>query len=88
MGAYATEYLRQTASGERRSAEDWNIRQAVERSNRASASTICKIGAQASVPWADEVDYFAADSTLGPSTRTMSETSVNLDTIADYEPRL
>ncbi|TVY31583.1 Ribokinase [Lachnellula subtilissima] len=53
-GAYASNYLRQKTAG------DWNIRAAVVRANKAAAITIEKLGAQAGIPWADEIDRFDA----------------------------
>ena len=53
-GAYASEYLRQREAG------DWNIKQAVDRANKAAALTITKLGAQQGIPWADEIDRFDA----------------------------
>ncbi|KIX02824.1 uncharacterized protein Z518_08767 [Rhinocladiella mackenziei CBS 650.93] len=50
LGCYAADYVRQKAQGE------WNIQQAVQRAHRALACTISRIGAQTSIPWADEID--------------------------------
>lgn len=50
MGVYAAEYLRQKARGE------WNIRDAVARANRAAAHTVCQMGAQEAIPWANIID--------------------------------
>ncbi|KAI0437236.1 Ribokinase-like protein [Xylaria telfairii] len=53
-GAYAASYLRQKAQGQ------WDIRSAVVRSNKAAAITIQAMGAQAGIPWGDEIDNFDA----------------------------
>lgn len=53
-GAYASDYLRQKAAG------GWDIRSAVVRANKAAAMTVMKMGAQAGIPWANEVDQFDA----------------------------
>lgn len=49
-GHYALEYVKQKYRGE------WNIRKAVERGCKAAAKTMEQIGAQESIPWADEID--------------------------------
>ena len=53
-GAYASDYLRQRAKGK------WDIMSAVVRSNKAAALTIQRVGSQAGIPWADEIDGFDA----------------------------
>ena len=55
MGVYATDYLRQKARNE------WDIEQAIIRANRASAQTIRQYGAQATIPWANEIDEFEGE---------------------------
>lgn len=50
VGNYATEYIRQKQLGE------WDISKAVARACKASARTIERLGAQESIPWADETD--------------------------------
>lgn len=50
VGNYATEYIRQTQLGK------WDISKAVSRACKASARTIERLGAQESIPWADEID--------------------------------
>jgi hypothetical protein len=50
VGTYAVEYVKQKQHGK------WDIRAAVERACKASARTIEQLGAQESIPWADEVD--------------------------------
>lgn len=61
-GAYASEYVRQ-----KKLQELWDIEKAVIRACKASALTICTLGAQEGIPWADEVDSFFVDRELGPS---------------------
>lgn len=51
VGNYALEYVRQ-----RQRREEWNIQRAVERGCRAATRTIEQLGAQESIPWADEID--------------------------------
>lgn len=51
IGNYATEYVRQKQLGE------WNICKAVARACKAAARTIERLGAQESIPWADETDH-------------------------------
>lgn len=51
IGNYATEYVRQKQLGE------WNIGKAVARACKAAARTIERLGAQESIPWADETDH-------------------------------
>ncbi|KAI0105090.1 Ribokinase-like protein [Nemania sp. FL0031] len=53
-GAYAAAYLRQKAKGQ------WNIRSAVIRSSKAASIAIQAMGAQAGIPWGDEIDNFDA----------------------------
>lgn len=53
-GAYAAAYLRQKAK------KQWDIRSAVVRANKAAAITIQAMGAQAGIPWGDELDKFDA----------------------------
>lgn len=55
MGVYATDYLRQKARNE------WDIEQAIRRANRASARTTRQYGAQATIPWANEIDEFEGE---------------------------
>jgi len=55
VGVYATDYLRQKARNE------WDIEQAIVRANRASAQTIRQYGAQATIPWANEIDEFEGE---------------------------
>ncbi|KAK1675381.1 ribokinase [Colletotrichum godetiae] len=50
-GAYASEYLRQ---------DDWDIKSAVIRGNKAAAIAIQSSGAQEGIPWGDEIDKFEA----------------------------
>jgi hypothetical protein len=50
VGAYAVEYVRQRNRG------TWDIKFAVERACKASASVIQKVGCQLAIPWADELD--------------------------------
>ncbi len=50
VGTYAVEYVQQKHRGK------WDIRRAVERACKASARTIEVLGAQESIPWADEID--------------------------------
>ena len=50
VGNYAAEYIRQKQLGE------WDISKAVARACKASARTIERLGAQESIPWADETD--------------------------------
>ena len=54
VGAYASNYLHQ------KSQNRWDIREAVERASSASAWTIGEIGAQAAIPWADQIDSIPA----------------------------
>lgn len=58
-GAYASDYLRQKASG------TWGIRSAVCRANKAAAITIQSVGAQNGIPWADEIENFNAPTNPG-----------------------
>lgn len=51
VGTYAVEYIRQKQRG-----EEWDIRKAIARACKASARTIERLGAQESIPWADEID--------------------------------
>ncbi|KAF6810478.1 hypothetical protein CSOJ01_06290 [Colletotrichum sojae] len=53
--AYASDYLRQKASG-----GAWDIRSSVIRENKAAVMTIQTVGAQDGIPWADEIDAFDA----------------------------
>ena len=64
VGVYATEYMRQKGSHERTSPNEWDIEKAVKLANTGSAHTIRKVGAQATIPWADEIQDFAAYSTI------------------------
>ncbi|GAM42074.1 hypothetical protein TCE0_043f15717 [Talaromyces pinophilus] len=50
VGNYATEYIKQKQLG------TWDISRAVTRACKASARTIQRLGAQESIPWADEID--------------------------------
>jgi hypothetical protein len=50
VGTYGVEFVQQKWRGR------WDIRQAVARACKASARTICTLGAQEAIPWADEVD--------------------------------
>jgi len=68
VGVYATEYLRQKGHNEWSSPNEWNIEKAIILANKGSAHTICKVGAQATIPWADEIQYFA-ESTVGGFSR-------------------
>ena len=56
-GAYATEYVRQKITQ-----DTWDIEKAVIRACKASAVTICTLGAQDGIPWADEIDIPTVDS--------------------------
>ena len=51
-GCYAADYVRQKAQGD----GHWDIKKAVQRACRASAHTISKAGAQAAIPWANEIE--------------------------------
>jgi len=73
VGIYATEYLRQKGYNEWRSPNEWNIEKAIKLANRGSAHTICKVGAQATIPWADEIQDFAADSTVDGVSRLSTD---------------
>ncbi|KAI1129671.1 Ribokinase-like protein [Nemania abortiva] len=53
-GTYAAAYLRQKVKGQ------WDIKSVVVRSNKAAAITIQAMGAQAGIPWGDELDNFDA----------------------------
>lgn len=53
-GAYSSDYLRQKEAGQ------WDIKHAVVRANKAAAITITRLGAQAGIPWSDEIDQFDA----------------------------
>jgi len=63
VGTYASDYLQQ------KSQLRWDIKEAVERASRASAWTIGAIGAQAAIPWSDQIDSIRAKETLkkGPT---------------------
>ena len=50
VGYYTMEYVRQREQGV------WDIRKAVELGCKAASKTIEQIGAQDSIPWADEID--------------------------------
>ncbi|KFY96116.1 hypothetical protein V498_02887 [Pseudogymnoascus sp. VKM F-4517 (FW-2822)] len=50
VGNYATDYIKQKQLGQ------WDISKAVARACQASARTIERLGAQESIPWADEMD--------------------------------
>ena len=50
VGTYSVEYIKQKKLGE------WDIRKAVVRCCSASARTIERLGAQESIPWADEIE--------------------------------
>jgi len=50
VGAYAVEVVRSKLR-----AENFSLEKAVEGANAAAAMTVQKKGAQASIPWADEV---------------------------------
>lgn len=51
VGTYALEYVRQMHRG-----EVWDIKKAVELGCKAAAHTIRQLGAQDSIPWADDLD--------------------------------
>jgi len=51
IGAYAVDYVRQKHRGEK-----FDIVQAITFASKAAARTIEAIGAQESLPWADEMD--------------------------------
>ncbi|OAP58888.1 ribokinase [Fonsecaea erecta] len=72
-GAYATDYLRQKQMGQ------WDIRQAVTHACKAAALTITRIGAQAGIPWMDEIDSFEAKelSPAGVDAASRSATSAS-----------
>lgn len=57
VGAYAANYLQQ------KDQQKWDIRAAVERASSASAWTIGEIGAQAAIPWSDQIDSMQANTT-------------------------
>ena len=71
-GAYASDYLRQKTAGA------WDIRSAVVRANKAAAITIMKMGAQAGIPWANEVDQFDAPF-LDPDISILTITTEGID---------
>lgn len=50
VGTYGVEFVKQKRMGK------WDIRHAVQRACKASARTICVLGAQEAIPWADEID--------------------------------
>lgn len=50
MGNYSVEYIRQKQLGK------WDIKKAIGIACKASAQTIKRLGAQESIPWADEID--------------------------------
>ncbi|KUJ12397.1 Ribokinase-like protein [Mollisia scopiformis] len=50
LGTYAVEYVQQKQKG------NWDIKKAVTRACRAAARTIESLGAQESIPWANEID--------------------------------
>ena len=50
IGAYAVEYIRQQRQ------EVWHIQKAVAQGCKAVARTIEQVGAQDSLPWAEEID--------------------------------
>jgi len=50
VGNYAKDYIKQKQLGQ------WDISKAVARACQASARTIERLGAQESIPWADEID--------------------------------
>jgi hypothetical protein len=50
VGTYGVEFVKQKRMGK------WDIRHAVQRACKASGRTICVLGAQEAIPWADEID--------------------------------
>ncbi|KAG8162481.1 hypothetical protein KVR01_008246 [Diaporthe batatas] len=66
-GAYSSEYIRQKSEG------SWNIESAVIRANKAAAITIQSVGAQAGIPFSDEIDDFDAPLKKPHDTRSNSE---------------
>ncbi|KAI6913318.1 hypothetical protein KC318_g4502 [Hortaea werneckii] len=52
-GAYSSDYLQQKEAS---SSKAWDIERAVNRANKAAAITVTKMGAQAGIPWSDEID--------------------------------
>ena len=64
--------MRQKATG------TWNIRDAIIRANKASALTIGKLGAQAGIPWSDEIDEFEADLRTDMDQLNLSEDSSDM----------
>jgi hypothetical protein len=74
VGVYATDYLRQKARNE------WDIEHAIIRANRASAQTIMQYGAQATIPWADEIDGFAGEAE--------QQLANNLESLGMREPQV
>ncbi|OHE98390.1 hypothetical protein CORC01_06386 [Colletotrichum orchidophilum] len=69
-GAYASDYLGQKARGV------WDIRSAVIRGNKAAALTIQSVGAQAGIPWADEIDRFDAPRKVIDAVRSSSTAEI------------
>jgi len=55
VGTYGVEFVKQKRMGK------WDIRHAVQRACKASARTICVLGAQEAIPWADEIDPVSAE---------------------------
>lgn len=64
-GVYAAEYVRQA-----KEQEEWDIEKAIKRACAAGALTVTKAGAQAGIPWAEEIDGFI---------RTLSSASAHGD---------
>jgi ribokinase len=50
MGNYALEYVRQKHH------DTWDIKEAVGHGCKAAAKTMEQLGAQESIPWADEIN--------------------------------
>lgn len=74
-GAYASEYLRQKTAG------NWDIKRAIIHANKAAALTIGKLGAQAGIPWADDIDQFEAELNI----TKISEINIDEESPTDME---
>jgi len=79
VGTYAVDYVQQKSQGK------WDIRQAVQRACKASARTICKLGAQVAIPWADEIEPVVPASEILPH-RTIEVLVQGNDSASTVEP--
>ncbi|KAH7160151.1 Ribokinase-like protein [Dactylonectria estremocensis] len=65
-GAYSSDYVHQKANSA------WDIKTAIFRANKAAAITIQTVGAQHSIPWADEIDHSNASYNVSNIVRSSS----------------